>query len=160
MNSFRVSLNSVQQQFYHAYYHPRDYVFQDVVASVDAALTQGVHVALNYLVMPGFTDSFQEHQALMNFLSSRRIDMIQWRNLNFDPLEYFRVISYDPDPSGILGVDRALRQIHKNFPHIMKGYFNPSRGAYPPACAARRRRQDLMVRGLAYWCGLLDGNRI
>jgi pyruvate-formate lyase-activating enzyme len=138
LDSMRVSLNSTQKELYHAYYNPRDYVFSDVLRSIDTVKGKGGFVSLNYLVMPGLTDSQQEYQSLRKLLLSRPIDMIQWRNLNFDPLAYFRILDYGPDPAGLLGVNKIIDYIHKEFPHLMRGYFNPSR-------ARIRRHQNLSM---------------
>jgi pyruvate-formate lyase-activating enzyme len=35
--------------------------------------------------MPGFTDREDEFDELVRFIQSTGIDMIQWRNLNYDP---------------------------------------------------------------------------
>lgn len=128
LDSIRVSINSLQEELYHAYYRPRGYTFKDVLQSIEAAGKRGGFVSLNYLVMPGLTDSRQEFSALNQFLSRRHIDMIQWRNLNFDPLAYFHRLKYAPDPDALLGVKDVIRRVHGDFPYVMKGYFNPSRG--------------------------------
>ena len=64
-----------------------------MVASIDAALARGVHVAINYLNCPGFTDTPEERGALLGFLSAHRVHMIQWRNLNFDPVRYLQLMN-------------------------------------------------------------------
>ena len=47
---------------------------------------QGKFVAINYLNCPGFSDTPREVDALVRFLGKHPIHMIQWRNLNFDPI--------------------------------------------------------------------------
>ncbi len=128
LDSMRVSLNSAQKDLYHAYYHPRQYAFDDVVASISIAKKKGGFVSLNYLVMPGLTDAAEEHDALKKLLSRNPVDMIQWRNLNFDPAEYFRSLKYHPDPDGMIGMRAVMRDVHERHPAMMNGYFNPSKG--------------------------------
>jgi len=126
LDSLRVSLNSVRESLYRAYYRPRDYTFADVCSSVKQAGLRRGFVSLNYLVMPGVTDSVQEYQALRAFLKSYPVSMIQWRNLNFDPRAYIRMIKFNECFEAI-GIDRMICLIHREHSHVMKGYFNPSR---------------------------------
>lgn len=127
LDSIRVSLNSVQKDFYHRYYAPKDYEFKDVVKSIKTAKKKGAFVSLNYLVMPGLSDSSREVAAFQKFISSHRIDMIQWRNLNFDPKLYFKIMKCDPAPDSLIGMDEVIGSIHRDFPFVMKGYFNPGK---------------------------------
>ncbi len=75
--------------------------------------------------MPGFTDSEDEYIALKKFIESYKIDMIQWRNLNFDPLMYFKIIKYSSPPSSMLGVRQLIKSLKKSFPCLKMGYYNP-----------------------------------
>ncbi len=126
LDSVRVSLNSAREAYYKKYYKPR-YRFRDVVGSIDRMGRVGVTVSLNYLTMPGFTDSRVESMALLDFLSRHKVDMIQWRNLNFDPLAYFRLMRYRPVRGDVKGVRAAISDVKKKFPRIRHGYFNPAK---------------------------------
>jgi len=53
--------------------------------------------------------------------------MIQWRNLNYDPRAYFRLLKFRPDAGALLGMKGLIEGLKKDYPHIMTGYFNPSR---------------------------------
>jgi MoaA/NifB/PqqE/SkfB family radical SAM enzyme len=128
MDSMRVSINSVQEEFYTAYYKPQGYTFKDVISSIRFAKKTGGFVAVNYLTMPGFTDSEDEANAFFRFLEKTGIDMIQWRNLNYDPLAYFRSLKLRAGEIGMIGMGEVIRAADKRFPEIMKGYFNPSLG--------------------------------
>jgi len=128
LDSIRVSLNSVRAPFYSAYYRPRGYTFNDVVSSIAAAKRAGAFVSLNYLVMPGFTDSRGESSALEKFLNRTGTDMIQWRNLNYDPLVYFRKLNVRVKRNDMKGIDMLIKDIKKKFPGLLHGYFNPSKG--------------------------------
>jgi hypothetical protein len=59
--------------------------------------------------------------------------MIQWRNLNYDPLLYFRQMGIGQDISEMTGIRETIRSIKKRFPDLKMGYFNPR------AAASRRR---------------------
>ena len=90
LNNIRVSTNSVREPYYSRYYQPKGYSFGEVSESIEVAKKYGGFVSLNYLSMPGFTDSKDEFEALKEFIAAHGVDMIQWRNLNYDPLQYFR----------------------------------------------------------------------
>lgn len=125
LDSLRVSLNSIRPEVYTAYFRPHGYRFQDVVASIDLALSRGRFVSINYLNCPGVTDAAEEADALTAFLHGHPIDMIQWRNLNYDPLRYYRVIGAVAPPGPAVGMGRLLERLRKAFPRLMHGYFNP-----------------------------------
>lgn len=127
LNSIRVSLNSCQEVFYNRYYRPRGYKFEDVKKSIKIAKEKNIFVSLNYLVMPGFSDEAKEFKALRGLLKDCKIDMIQWRNLNFDPRAYFRLLKFSPSAGSMLGIRKIINSVKKNFPRVMNGYFNPSR---------------------------------
>jgi molybdenum cofactor biosynthesis enzyme MoaA len=126
LDSIRVSMNSVRPVYYTRYYKPRGYSFKDVARSIANAKRRGVFVSLNYLTMPGFTDSKDEFHALTHFLEDHKIDMIQWRNLNYDPAEYFRVLRCHPRGSEILGIRNIMHILRNRFPRLRHGYFNPA----------------------------------
>lgn len=126
LDSIRVSLNSSRSKYYNLYYKPKRYRFSDVMRSIKIARTKGAFISINYLTMPGFTDSKDEFRRLKNFLNSHKIDMIQWRNLNFDPMRYFRKLNISPGRSDMAGISEVIDSIKKRFPAITMGYYNKS----------------------------------
>ncbi len=125
LDSIRISMNSVRQDCYHAYFRPKGYGFFDVLKSVQLALRSGLFVAVNYLNCPGFTDTMPEAEALRQFLKRYPIHMIQWRNLNFDPLRYFKIMNSVAPRSAPIGMKNLLQHIRQEFPNLKFGYFNP-----------------------------------
>ena len=125
LDSVRISLNSVREPCYTAYFRPRGYSLADVIASIDTALARGKHVAINYLHCPGLTDLPEERDALLTFLYSHPIQMIQWRNLNFDPQRYLKRMGQTAASSTPIGMQRLLDEIRQAFPLLRYGYFNP-----------------------------------
>jgi pyruvate-formate lyase-activating enzyme len=125
LDSLRVSLNSVRAEVYTAYFRPHGYRFEDVVASIDWALSRGRFVSINYLNCPGVTDGSEETDALTDFLRRHPVDMIQWRNLNYDPLRYYRAMAAVAPMGPPAGMRRVLGRLCKAFPRLMHGYFNP-----------------------------------
>jgi pyruvate-formate lyase-activating enzyme len=127
LDSMRVSINSLREPCYRAYMRPLGYGFAQVMQSIELALSRDVFVSLNYLQIPGFTDTREESEALEDFLNRYPIQMIQWRNLNFDPLRYWRRMSQAADSSRPMGMDRLLDRLRRRFPLLRHGYFNPPR---------------------------------
>lgn len=126
LNSLRVSLNSVRPEFYRRYYQPRGYSFDDVRASVAIAKRHNKFVSLNYLVMPGFTDEQEELRELVKFIRHSAVNMIQWRNMNYDPHRYFLKIKI-PRSKNLLGMAAVISRLRSKFPGLKHGYFNPAK---------------------------------
>jgi len=127
LDSIRISLNSVRAEYYEAYFRPAGYRFTDVLDSIALALQNRRFVSINYLNCPGFTDTPAEHDALLTFLADYPIDMIQWRNLNYDPLRYWQTMGVQDTQTHPLGMHTCLARVRQAYPHLMHGYFNPPR---------------------------------
>ncbi len=125
LDSVRISINSFRAACYHAYFNPAGYSFQNVVESIDLALERGKFVSINYLNCPGISDAPEETQALIEFLARHPVHLIQWRNLNYDPLRYWRMMNAAAHLGRPMGMRALLRTIRKQFPDIQYGYFNP-----------------------------------
>ena len=125
LDSIRVSLNSVRPDGYNRYFRPRGYRFVDVVRSIDLSVSRNRFVAINYLNSPGFTDTPEELGALTNFIRNHSIHMIQWRNLNFDPMRYWQIVNPIVPSGQPMGMHRFFNTIKRQFPSLMHGYFNP-----------------------------------
>lgn len=124
LDSIRVSLNSVRGKYYSHYYKPKGYSLDDVCKSIDIARRKKGFVSINYLTMPGFTDSKDEFSAFRKFLRMHNVDMIQWRNLNYDPLRYFEELKIRIDASDMIGIKEIISLLKKEFPGLKMGYFN------------------------------------
>lgn len=122
VDSFRVSLNSVREKFYNAYFRPVNYKFSDVLKSIAAAKSYGKFVSVNLFVFPGVSDSQQEIKELIKFIGETKIDMIQWRNLNIDPQYYLDHLDYKKLRQR--GVLTLLKTVQEKFPYLKMGYFN------------------------------------
>jgi pyruvate-formate lyase-activating enzyme len=125
LDSIRVSINSVREACYQAYFRPTGYRFGDVLKSIGVALAHKKFVAINYLNSPGFTDTPQEFEALTRFLNTYPIHLIQWRNLNFDPIRYWKEMNTADNHGEPIGMEKLLNRIRKQFPKVKFGYFNP-----------------------------------
>ncbi len=125
LTNIRVSTNSVREPYYSRYYQPRGYSFKEVAQSVRTAKKCGGFVSMNYLCRPGFTDSAEEFEAFRRFLGDNHVDMVQWRNLNYDPARYFSDLKIESQNLEMIGMEQAISQIQKEFPSLLSGYFNP-----------------------------------
>ncbi len=130
LDSVRISMNSVRENCYDTYFRPNGYSFSDVIKSIDMALEKNKFVSINYLNCPGFTDSPEEIAALYDFLKKHPVNFIQWRNLNFDPLKYWKIMSEFISINAPVGMRKMLSQIKKDFPLLKHGYFNPPKEAF------------------------------
>lgn len=127
LDSIRVSMNSARKSVYHAYFNPKGYDFSHVLESIRIAEKWERHVAINYLNAPGVSDLPEEVSALEDLLRNYRIHLIQWRNLNFDPLRYYKLVKNAAPLGKGRGMKALILYIKKNFPHVSHGYFNPPR---------------------------------
>jgi pyruvate-formate lyase-activating enzyme len=125
LDSIRISMNSVRRICYEAYFRPKGYGFSDVLKSIEIAIEYQKFVAINYLNCPGFTDSPQEVEALIRFLQQYPINMIQWRNLNFDPLRYWKEMNAVATHGEPIGMEKMIIRIRNQFSNLKFGYFNP-----------------------------------
>ncbi|MBN1140795.1 MAG: radical SAM protein [Deltaproteobacteria bacterium] len=134
IDSMRISLNSVREPCYQAYYRPRCYSFRDVLDSVRRAKQNGLFTMLNYLVFPGLSDLPEEIDTLLRLVEETGLDMIQMRNLSIDPGLYSHALSLGREG---VGMKTMLDQIKTRIPRIQFGYFNRTKEAfYPPGFEA------------------------
>jgi pyruvate-formate lyase-activating enzyme len=133
LDSIRVSMNSVRRACYEAYFRPKGYGFVDVLRSIDTALTKGKFVSINYLNSPGFTDTQAEVEAFMAFMEDHPIHMIQWRNLNYDPIRYWTAMDAVAPLGAPLGMEAVIEGIRSSCPKLKFGYFNPPKEKFKPA---------------------------
>ena len=120
LDSMRVSIISANPDNYQKYYRA-GYKLDAVKNSIRYALDKNVHVSLNMLYMPGFNDRISEFAAWKNFLTELPVQMIQIRNLNYDPDEFFAVM---PPDENFLGTKAFLHELQKNFPTLTIGNFS------------------------------------
>ena len=120
LDSMRVSIISAKSDSYDAYYRA-NYALDDVKSSISYALKKGVHVSLNLLYMPGFTDSLSEAAAWEEFFFAYPVNMVQIRNLNIDP-DWFLANMPQTDATSY-PTREFLHRIAEKFPAIRLGSF-------------------------------------
>ena len=122
LDSIRISLNSARPEFYKAYYLPRDYDFEDVVASISLSGEMGLYTMINYLIFPGITDTEEEIEALKGLIRATGINFLHLKNLNIDPLFYMERMPETHSPA--IGMKRMVDVLEEEFPNLKLGYFN------------------------------------
>ena len=115
-----MSIISANADNYQKYYRA-GYSLTAVKDSIRYALEKNVHVSLNLLYMPGFNDRDSELAEWKNFLEELPVQMIQVRNLNYDPDEFFSVM---PPDENFIGTKKFLGTLKKFFPSLMIGNFS------------------------------------
>jgi len=122
LDSIRISLNSARAEYYHNYYRPRGYDFDDVVESIRIAHQSGLYTMVNLLVFPGVSDQEEEIEALIDLVSQTGLNFLHLKNLNIDPAYYMEKM---PEPhSEALGMKRMTKILKSELPHLELGYFN------------------------------------
>ena len=125
LDSMRISMNSIREEYYTAYYRPKGYRYSDVLDSWRIMKQAGRYVSLNLFVLPGLTDEMAEIDRLSEVIEQNGLDLIQLRNHNIDPDWYLDSIGYQY--SGMrTGVQGMVKILRKRFPDLKFGYFNPS----------------------------------
>jgi pyruvate-formate lyase-activating enzyme len=125
LDSLRVSINSVRSVCYNAYFRPSGYEFKDVLKSIETGIDKNKFISLNYINCAGFTDSELEFDALVQFLNKFPVNMIQWRNMNYDPKGYCKAMFDAGGKSNPHGVGFIIDELKRLFPNLIHGYFNP-----------------------------------
>lgn len=124
LDSIRVSMNSTQEKWYNLYHRPVGYTVADAVESISVARRHNKWASINYFVMPGFTDTPNEIEALKALIKQTNLNMIQWRNFNIDPDWFLSNITFD-DNAKPIGIRNVLDEIRREYPHVYYGYYNP-----------------------------------
>jgi pyruvate-formate lyase-activating enzyme len=128
LDSIRISLNSLTESYYHAYYKPNGYQFDDVIRTVRLSLDRGMFVSINLFFFPGFTDAESEVESLFRFLEAYHVHMIQTRNLNIDPDYYLDETGFVPTEP--IGIRMLVDIVRRNYSSLKLGYYNPPKGKF------------------------------
>ena len=119
LDSMRVSIISANENIYNAYYRC-NYSLNNVIESIKYAKKNNVYVSLNMLLFPGLNDQPKELKAWLDFIKETKIDMIQMRNLNFDPNLFLNI--FPPEESAI-GIKEFINSFKEEVPEIKIGSF-------------------------------------
>lgn len=121
LDTMRVSMISANPDIYQAYYRG-NYCLDDVAASIDYAKARGVYVSINLLLFPGLNDAPGEISAWQKFIKDHHVDMVQLRNLNVDPDDFWNFMLH---PQGeAAGVRTFIEKLRQTSPHLTIGSFS------------------------------------
>lgn len=121
LDSMRVSMISARPAVHQAYYRA-GYSLEDVKASIAYARSRGVYVSLNMLLMPGLNDRPEETAAWLEFLKETGVALVQLRNLNIDPDDFWSAMP--PEVASPQGVRMFLDRIAQECPSVELGNFS------------------------------------
>jgi pyruvate-formate lyase-activating enzyme len=110
LDGARVSVFSFNDDLFRAYYRPKDYGLEQVHGSLAALRAAGKRVTLNLLTFPGVSDDAAEVAALEAAITRHRIDQVQTRSLNIDPLWLLRRL---PRHTEGTGMERLIEKLAK-----------------------------------------------
>lgn len=123
IDALRVSMISAIPEHYHAYVRPQGYGITDVRNSLAIAQRNQVYTSLNWLTLPGVTDTVAEVEALVDLIRTTGVQMVQLRNLNIDPDIYPQIWS-PPFEEEALGIDTLLTILQEEVPDVKVGSFS------------------------------------
>jgi pyruvate-formate lyase-activating enzyme len=122
LDSIRISLNSARPDLYRAYYRPKNYDFEDVVASIRLSRELGLYTMVNDLVFPGVTDQEEEIGALIELVQKTEVNFLHLKNLNIDPQLYLEKMPLGGSPA--VGMKPMVAILKREVPSLEMGYFN------------------------------------
>ncbi len=123
--ALRVSLNTFDPEVYTAYYRPADYTFETVMETLRVGRDEGMHISINLLIWPGWTDRMAEVDAISAMVDDGCLHMIQLRNLCVDA-GHFRTVLPGRERRGmLLGMRPFTLELHRRHPKLRFGTFNP-----------------------------------
>jgi len=140
LDSIRISLNSARPDFYRAYYRPKGYDFEDVVASIAQSRQLGLYTMINYLVFPGISDQEEEIAALIALIRKTGLNFVHLKNLCIDSELYLKKMPRTDAPG--VGMKTMASILQRELPDLQLGYFNQ------PVAKIRLRKAGTGNRGM------------
>lgn len=126
LDSARISINSFIEENYNRYYRPVNYKLSDVLETIRLLRKNNRWCSINYFVLPGYTNSKAEIEALLYYIEKLKFNMIQWRNFNIDPDFYDKAVQLTLKEPEILLLEH-IQNVKNRFSWLYHGYFNPTK---------------------------------
>jgi hypothetical protein len=120
LNSIRISIFSLEEQRFRAYYRPVGYGLEQVAECADLVAAAGGQVTVNLLTFPGVTDSPEEIELFHGFLERHGVHQVQLRSLNVDPHWLLGRIA---TPNRGIGMAEFVAQLKARCPELKLGNF-------------------------------------
>lgn len=120
LNSIRISIFSLDDTRFRAYYRPVGYGLAEVAECARLMHEAGGQVTVNLLTFPGITDAPAEIEALVAFIGRYGVNQVQLRSLNVDPLWLLERI---PDRTTGIGMRAFVEELRRRCPQLRLGNF-------------------------------------
>ena len=120
LNSVRISVFSLDDTRFRAYYRPVGYGLDQVAECASVVAATGGQVTINLLTFPGISDSPSELDALVSFVQRHGVHQVQLRSLNVDPHWLLERI---PQPTRGIGMRKFVRHLSERCPDLHLGNF-------------------------------------
>ncbi|HEY8678029.1 MAG TPA: radical SAM protein [Candidatus Dormibacteraeota bacterium] len=120
LNSIRISIFSLDDARFRAYYRPVGYSLKEVADCATVMADRGGQVTVNLLTFPGISDAPEEIEALVTFIQQRGVHQVQLRTLNVDPLWLLDRI---PNRTAGIGMRAFVDQLRRRCPGLRLGNF-------------------------------------
>ncbi len=120
LNSIRISIFSLDDACFRAYYRPVGYGLAEVAECADIVAGAGGQVTVNLLTFPGVSDAPQEVDRLVAFIEQHRVSQLQLRSLNVDP---HWLLARLPERTRGIGMIAFVEQLQRRLPALRLGNF-------------------------------------
>jgi pyruvate-formate lyase-activating enzyme len=120
LNSARISIFSLDDDTFRAYYRPVGYGLGEITACADLLREAGAQVTINLLTFPGITDAPDEVDRLVAFIRAHGVHQVQLRSLNVDP---GWLLARMPRRTQGIGMVRFVREMADRCPGLRLGNF-------------------------------------
>jgi pyruvate-formate lyase-activating enzyme len=120
LNSVRLSIFSLDDARFRAYYRPIGYDLAQVAECADVVAASGGQVTINLLTFPGISDAPGEIDRLVDFVHRHGVHQVQLRSLNVDP---HWLLSRIPERTQGIGMRRFVRELRQRCPRLELGNF-------------------------------------
>jgi pyruvate-formate lyase-activating enzyme len=123
LNSIRISIFSLDDTRFRAYYRPVGYGLGQVAECAEVMRDAGGQVTINLLTFPGISDDPSEIDALVVFVHKHGVHQVQLRSLNVDP---HWLLARIPNPTRGIGMRAFVTQLKARCPSLRLGNFTRS----------------------------------
>jgi pyruvate-formate lyase-activating enzyme len=129
LNSVRISIFSLDDERFRAYYRPVGYGLEQVAQCAELVASAGGQVTINLLTFPGISDAPAEIEALVAFVRDHGVHQVQLRSLNVDP---HWLLARIPQPTRAIGMRAFVRELTSRCPGLHLGNFTRPRAVAAP----------------------------
>jgi pyruvate-formate lyase-activating enzyme len=120
LNSIRISIFSLDDERFRAYYRPVGYGLEQVAQCAELMAAAGAQVTINLLTFPGISDARAEIDALVAFVQEHRVHQVQLRSLNVDP---HWLLAQIPHPTRGIGMRAFVKELTTRCAGLQLGNF-------------------------------------